>query len=178
MVNVCIDIETLATTPDAVILSIGAVAFSTKDNSVDVENAYYSGAILPVQMARRVCPDTQKWWSTQNIEAYRAAFNGTVPLDTALKDLVKWGEKYNNCYWWGNSPSFDMVILEDALRSYGMRIPWKFWNTRDLRTIKYLASRAGGKDYPKPPQGEAHNALSDAINQAEAINYYHEVLLK
>lgn len=178
MSAVSLDIETLATTPDAVILSIGAVAFSTKSGEVEVDNAYYSGALVPVQMARRVCPDTQKWWASQNVEAYRAAFNGTVPLDTALKGLVEWGQKYKSCYWWGNSPSFDMVILENALSSYRMEPPWKFWNTRDLRTIKYLASRAGGKAYPKPPQGEAHNALSDAINQAEAIIQYHEVLLK
>lgn len=43
--QVSIDIETLATTPDAVILSIGAVAFSTKSGKVFVDGAYYSGAI-------------------------------------------------------------------------------------------------------------------------------------
>ena len=36
---------------------------------------------------------------------------------------------------WGNSPRFDLGILQDAYRALNMKIPWDFRKERDVRTL-------------------------------------------
>jgi exodeoxyribonuclease VIII len=65
---------------------------------------------------------------------------------------------------WGNGASFDNVILANAYRRNDLNIPWKYYNDRCYRTMKSLAPHI-----KMEREGTHHNALSDAISQANHL---------
>lgn len=65
---------------------------------------------------------------------------------------------------WGNGSDFDNVILASAYRSCNLEVPWKFWNNRCYRTVKALRP-----DIKIHRSGTYHNALDDAVSQAEHL---------
>ena len=57
-----VDLETLATTPDAAILTIGACKFDPRGNNIT--DQYYERIDLDSQN-RRIDENTIEWWSKQ-----------------------------------------------------------------------------------------------------------------
>ena len=169
-----IDLETLATTPDAAILTIGAVKFDpfgreredkTMDSfyvKVDIDSCHDLGLVTS--------DDTLEWWSSQSKEAQEAAFDpeGRIPVTDAFHQLYKfcWGAKRV----WSNGASFDVVICEHVFRKINKAIPWKFWEIRDVRTAFDLGIN------PQRPPITAHHALEDAWNQAVGIQNVYNTL--
>ena len=160
-----IDIETLATTPDSTILTIGAQGFdpfSTKFTDV----TYYRRLTTDSQANRAVdyTPDTGTvaWWGKQTEEAQEEAMGDgpdRVDIKTALEELSKIAWKHSRV--WANGTTFDMVILEDAFREHEMPCPWKFWEVMDARTIYKLTNAKS--------LGNNHNALADCVNQIDTL---------
>lgn len=75
---------------------------------------------------------------------------------------------------WAKDPDFDVVILRNAFAQIGEMFPFKFWETRSVRTITELAYPDG--DPPPIGVGVAHNAKDDAIRQALMVQHCHHVL--
>jgi hypothetical protein len=71
-----LDIETLATTPDAVVLSFAAVKF----NEFNAQETYIDEINVAldvdeqINLGRTVNPETLNWWATQPKEIQEAAF--------------------------------------------------------------------------------------------------------
>lgn len=166
MKHIMLDLETLGTGPDAAILSIGAVKFCPDTGELGprfymaIDPVYCQNAGLTIDA------NTVKWWMKQSEEARKQVFDSPMMLSEALSGfsmfcgITQQGGK-NNIVW-GNSCAFDNVILRNAYKAVGMEAPWDFWNDRCYRTLKAL--------YPQAPfvrQGTHHNALDDAISQAE-----------
>lgn len=158
-----IDFETAATSPDAVVLTVGAVHFNPYGNgygdtlymriNIDEQEAY----------ARVVDPNTLDWWGKQDSAVMEEAFSpdDRVPFVEAIDRLHKflWG-----CdHFWSHGATFDLVIIEDIYRKLGKPFPWQFWNLRCTRT-KFDQ----GVD-PDMPKGGLHNALQDSIRQAIGV---------
>lgn len=163
---IMIDIETLGTSKNSVILAIGAVEF----NSTGIVNKFY-GQIDPSS-----CQDwglvidarTVMWWMDQN-DAARKALTSTQggPLDIVLKDFAA-AFKWKGKNVWANGIDFDLTILEEAFKAVGLPVPWPYWAKFDYRTIKNLAPRAM-YDTCKEEAGVAHHALGDAMSQAATL---------
>lgn len=119
--------------------------------------------------------DTIIWWMKQSSEARAAIAVDDAPgIDDALIALsefvdVNCGQpKYLKV--WGNGASFDNVILRNAYELSQIELPWRWSNDRDVRTIVDLGRDIGFD--PKrdlPFAGERHNALADAIHQANYV---------
>ena len=164
MRDVMIDIETMSNTPDAAIVSIGAVEFDFASKrlgeefyvNIDLASAVDSGGVMNAS--------TVIWWMKQT-EAARSLFlEPAQHIADALNHFSEWmqqrGEK-NDIRVWGNGAAFDNVILVAAYTRLGLEPPWKFWNDRCYRTIKNL--------FPKNKAhriGTHHHALDDARTQA------------
>lgn len=161
--HVMIDLETMGLTPNAAIVSIGAVVFDPRMGRV-TKNTFYRELDWNTQ-GRQIDPKTQQWWGGRVAEA-RAALDGLDDLRGALDDLTAWLPR--DCKPWGNGATFDITMLEDAYRQHGITIPWKFWNIRDCRTIKDMYESARG-GYDKKTGGVLHHALDDAIFQAQYV---------
>lgn len=162
-----VDLETMSTEPNAIVLTIGVVAFDTQDwTIVDKFYCALDYEHQDRQHRRHVSADTMAWWKTQPVAAYMAAFQSpSRRADLALPGLSAFMVDTQGV--WGNGASFDNVILSTLYADYGIERPWKFWHDRCFRTIKHI-----GKQYPMTMpefKGTPHNALDDAVHQFECL---------
>jgi hypothetical protein len=164
--DVMLDLETLSTRPNAVILSIGAVKFDPFTNRIDVDEGLDLRIDVDEQSAlgRDIQEETVKWWETQPKEVQNAAFDpdGRIKLNDFIRSLNKFLVGADNI--WAQGPAFDIVILEDLYRQLSIPTPWQFWQIRDSRTLFGVH----GDPRDKNRQG-AHNALMDCCYQAMGV---------
>lgn len=169
-----VDLETLATTSNAYIRSIGACFF---DASGVRPMGFYESCDGPPQPGAYIDPGTVEWWDRQSKEAKEALFNlRGHDLETILHAFRHWVDKERSRYaqnedysdvevWmWGNGGDFDPVVLRNAYMRTGIECPWPWYTTRCFRTLK-----ATHKNIPAPKNlvaGPKHHALTDAIVQA------------
>lgn len=170
--HIFLDLETLGIRYDAPILVIAAYAVDSLGNKIarncwriDPANAKLYGEPDPA---------TLQWWSEQSEYAQELAFKQGPRLDlpealAGLEAFIKpLAEKYGDqCFVWGNAPTFDCAILRYAYEVIGREVPWEFWQERDVRTVAWLGKWAG-HDAKKFMEfkGEPHVALDDARHQA------------
>jgi len=173
MKHVMVDNETLATTADAVILSIGAVKFDLATGEIDNDGFYRSISIESnLEMKRRISEDTLIWWLRQDVSAQQVFHESKETLQTALAEFSDWLGTSDYMIW-SNGADFDIPMLAHAYTQLGMEVPWKFWNAKCFRTYKNLP---GARDIRVPALGVKHNALSDAYQQAQTAAAIHRQL--
>lgn len=174
MKHLMIDNETLATTADAVILSIGAVKFDLDTGEVANDGFYVSISVdSNLALGRRISEETLIWWLKQPAAAQQVFHEPKETLEEALTQLSDWVGT-DDYEVWSNGASFDIPMLEHAYSQIGMEVPWRSYNSRCFRTYKNLP---GAKAVKLPArQGVDHNALADAYNQAEAVCAIHKAL--
>lgn len=172
--HVAIDLETLSTSPAAVILSIGAVAMA---EGGDTLADFYSICSIASQHDRQIDKSTLVWWDKQSPEARNALTQANEPnsptLDSVLDELTRWlgdlGESYD-VHVWGNGSDFDIAILNHAYKQRSPFVPWNFRKVRDMRTLYDLTLRFGLDIKGTAPRvGIHHNAKDDAQFQAQVI---------
>ena len=163
--DIMLDIETLATSPDAVVLTFGAIKFDPFNPSIQMSDGIYFRINVDEQidLGRRVDEGTVAWWGTQSAEVREEALGETDRA--SLEDFTKALNKFvvGATRIWAQGPVFDIVILENLYRQIGKPAPWQYYSIRDSRTLlKALGDdRKGG--------ALLHNALADAVSQAEAV---------
>lgn len=139
-----VDVETLGTAADSVIMSIGAVRFDLDSDKMDDAGFYRSISIESnLDYKRRVQEDTLIWWLGQSPAAQAVFHEPKETLQTALCEFSDW---------------LGHQIIVD--------VPWKFWNSRCARTYKNLPQ---ARNVSVPRIGTHHNALADAIYQAQLM---------
>jgi hypothetical protein len=171
--EVMIDIETLDTRESAVVLSIGAVAFDPRGNSVpEVTLHLHLDPEIQVRWGRTISPSTVLWWMKQDdaaregiTSAYLENPNGAIQeLHQLIKDVNAVGV-------WGNGAMFDNAILVSLAASAGYPRPWNHKLDRCYRTLKGVAN----VDFPVF-EGVEHNALHDAVFQAQHLQMIYKKL--
>ena len=88
-----IDIETLGTSPNTVVLTIGGIKFDPlADDCLHSEFYYRLDADEQIGIGRTVDEKTLEWWETQpeEIKAEALDTEGRVPVNETLKSLNKW----------------------------------------------------------------------------------------
>lgn len=167
--HVMIDLETLGTNPDSVILTIGIVKFNPKSKGVYDRLLLKPTVEDQTEIYNRFIDDgTLKWWSEQSQEAIDAGFceKDRMPLKDCMEVIYHYC--WNQDRVWSNGASFDIVVLESALRQTltdrPNPIPWPFYTIRDTRTIYEIAG-VSLKD-KKYGTKTTHDALEDAEHQA------------
>ena len=162
-----LDLETMGNGPDAAIVAIGAVEFDIQTRTMDrqfyavvsLESAVAAGGIMD--------PATVIWWLQQSDDARKLFKEKGQTISAALTDFAAWlaqTGQVDDLKIWGNGAAFDNVILSSAYRRSGIPLPWQFRNDRCYRTIKGLY-----KHVKMQRQGTHHNALDDAISQAQHL---------
>lgn len=168
MNDIMIDLETLGTSVDTVVISIGAVFFDT--TTKELGPTFNMNLKIENQLkTRSINADTLAWWMGQSNAAKKVFSAEALPTVVALSAFVKWvianAPEDGNVKPWGNGAIFDISILEHLLAEYNIKPPWKFSNVRDLRTFKeYVAGNAKINKL-----GIEHNALDDAMSQAQYV---------
>jgi len=158
-----IDMETLAVSPRAVILSLGAVHFDPYGDQIYDELYFKIDLDDQDKLNREIDPNTIEWWGKQDPEIMEEAFSSDnrIPLIEAVERFHKfsWGcDKF-----WSHGATFDLVIIEDLYRQLNKPLPWNYWQLRDTRTLFDL-----GHD-PEMTKESKHDALADARRQAIGV---------
>lgn len=175
-----VDIETLSTAVNAVVLSIGAVEFDPFTGKIERE--FYREVRLDMQRDRHISGDTVQGWAKQltennedniltnpnakKVDPYNAVFNLAEFLKCSAYGVTA-PEEYRNIEVWACDPDFDLAILSNLYGELNLPVPWKFWNTRSVRTVRMLNKIAG---IEVPEQSVTHNALEDCIRQAKEVS--------
>jgi hypothetical protein len=164
--DVMLDLETLSTRPESVILTLGAVKFNPWGDDVDAESGLYLRIDVDEQLSinRHVQPETIDWWGKQDTEVFEEAMgeNGRVSLESTTVQLNRFLVGVDSI--WCQGPAFDIVILENLYRQLGKPTPWQFWQIRDSRTLFGVHGDPRDKS-----RKAAHNALMDCYYQAIGV---------
>jgi hypothetical protein len=168
-INISVDLETASTANNAAILSIGATLISVPlDSGVNVNAEFYAKATLVGQADTGfdVSKSTMEWWNLQDAAVREETFSGTEHVSKLLLTFSNWLSDVSNqgtyrINIFSNGANFDGVILRNAYDLIGMQVPFKFYGELCYRTMATIFDFP----MPKPPVGEAHNALSDARQQ-------------
>ena len=150
-----LDIETLSTAKNAVVLSIGAVYLNSikrDGNVVQFPDEFYRVITVSDQQAngRVIDYSTLKWWLEQAEHVRNATFSGmsgapeAVTLGSALIDLTVWSEKRakgEERNFWVKGIGFDGAIIESASVGPGKMadvqvLPFRGW--QEVRTLERL----------------------------------------
>jgi len=162
--HLMIDFETLDTKPTSVVLSLGLVLF----NKYNILASAHFDFEIEGQMhnGRTISAQTLMWWLNQ-----KTGRNFITPAEhysTTLSKVIYWIQTMGSAHGgfenvWANDPDFDCAILEDLIP---LSIPYKFWQKRSLRTfVQYVGN---GVKVPRT-EGQQHNALVDALDQAKYV---------
>lgn len=184
MQHILLDLETLGTRENAVVLSLGAVAFSLyegekNDYDAYILNGFYVKFSVEDQIktwGRKTEPGTLAWWRDQGEEARKVLkpSKDDVSMIDGLTMFNAWikatpGYKFKDSYVWSRGTYFDFPKIESMYDQAGLECGFNTWKIRDVRTyIDILTGDTWGKYNPrKAPQNfVAHHALHDAAMDA------------
>lgn len=176
-----VDIETLSTAVNTVVLSIGAVEFDIVSGAI--HNEFYQELRLQDQNDRKIDQGTVAWWIKQVAEhPERAAIflgENKAPVRNALLLLEAFlGESQvsysaNKKCIWACDPDFDCAILDNLYKEYKLKTPWQYYETRSVRTVRELSKihSIGLPEFVK-----SHNALDDCKRQVAEIVEFNRVI--
>lgn len=178
--DIMLDLETLGTKPGSVILSIGACTFGTALG----RRAFHDYLDLDSQVRRgmSIDPDTLMWWFKQSDQARAAQETPRDQPSAVLERFTDWCKEVTaansatSFHIWGHGSNFDLPLIEELYRRYGLKWPWQYNKVRDTRTLFDLAGKKMG-DFGTP-NPLAHDALQDAIYQASETEKCREYVLR
>jgi hypothetical protein len=174
-VDIMVDLETMGTSANSIILSIGAVLFQpttgkpgqTFYERIDIDS--YQPYLPWFSFSGK----TITWWMQQNEEARKEAFGGERKnIREVMEMFLHWCIKVavgKRIRLWSHGASFDIPIITWTLQYFGMTEPWKFWDIRDTRTMFDLGKIQFSSVVSKETKYPIHHALGDCFRQIEGV---------
>lgn len=180
--HIMLDLETMGTKSNSVIVSIAAVPFDLETGEISHEYFYKKVNLQScLDVGLKVNGDTIFWWLQQSEKSRQELIKNSenaLNIDLVLDELSEY-IKFNvgisanihpDFEIWGNGARFDIGILEDAYAACGYKqLPWNFRNERDVRTLVSLAPHIK-KEFKF--EGIEHNPVHDCFHQ---IKYCHAI---
>jgi len=166
-----IDLETLDTTHEAVVLSVGAVVW---DDHMMVERF---SRVLDMNeqtaVGRTINQYTLIWWLRQDRTALQEAFSPVrVPVKTVIDSFNEFASGHmaeGLTKFWAGPATFDFPIWENLCKDFGKDVPWSHKQRYDLRTA-VSALGYSVKKYTPTVQGMPHIPVHDCERQIGLLN--------
>ena len=192
MKDFIIDFETLSTSPNAKVATLGCVVFDSdpeKENTTEelLNNGLLIKFNIKQQTNRDLSKDTIDWIKGQPNEVKQAYIPSSDDvsikegLDQLYDFLISKGVDPKKSHAYCRGPSFDFPIFESiAKEAYPDKLfpakHYRYYNQRDVRTrIEALLLK---RDLNKPPMPKgifvglfAHNCLHDCIMDVMRMKY-------
>jgi hypothetical protein len=169
--DVMLDIETLSTRNDALVLSIAAIPF----DCIGQEGPWMGDPLFLVPdmieqivMGRHVDQNTQEFWQKQPLEASEHWRNPNTrsTVRSALMQLDAFVAGAPRI--WANGIVFDIGILESLYRLVGLVPPWKYNAIRDARTF-YDTNTSDRPKLELPETVILHHPITDCRLQINRL---------
>lgn len=177
MNHLMIDIETLSTQPNAAFCAIGAVFFEPSTGQIGP--SFYETIDPRTSQVRgaHISADTVMWWLRQDKEPISELVNSKSHEIEVMLNFARFIEDASpetvkkHLKVWCKGGSFDFPIIKSAFERSSLEgvpmLPWNFWNECCFRSLLTIAGTIGY--VPHPRRSVAHNALTDAVYQAEQV---------
>lgn len=161
--HLMVDMETMAVSPNAVVLSLGAVHFDPHSDEIYDELYFKIDLDDQDKLGREIDPNTLDWWAKQDPRVMEEAFsqNDRISLEEAINRFHKFA--WGCSAFWSHGATFDLVILENIYRQVNKPLPWSYWQLRDTRTLFDIGFE------PDMSKDSKHDALADARRQARGV---------
>lgn len=172
--NIMFDCETLSTKPNALIVQVAAVPFDPWAPPLDpcIGSSVFAAHLdwNKCELERNLCHvdlATVYWWMSQSQPARDRLFTGSAAGLNAMcaaDQLMHFIHTHGTAdvKVWSYGATADLVWLRHLLRIAGYPEPWSYRNERCLRTVAAVLPPV-----KRPEPAVAHDALSDALAQAE-----------
>lgn len=167
--DIMVDLETLATSPNALVLTIAGIRFKYDQNYRDIVSPYdldyfYCRVDPESQGLREINDETVAWWANQDEDVKIEAFSpeDRLSLPNAMTAFNYWASGADR--YWANGAAFDFPILDTCNTQLGLNSPWKYWQAMDARTIYKMVP-----EHYSPKQMH-HHALYDCLTQIKKLN--------
>ena len=161
----CLDLETLATVPRAVVLEIGLVAFDPMTGELGPEFSKEVALRATDQQLRDLDEETLAWGVALMAQGHAMpGMHDGESLRDALTALVAWAgaRLAPDALVWAWGMDFDFPILKDGLDEFHLPLPWRYNSQRCARTLcKTLGVERQG--------AVIHAAAADARQEALAV---------
>lgn len=166
MKKIMIDIETLGTSANSAIVSIGAVMFDDIQLGTSFHRRVDIDSCLKLGMT--VSGATICWWMEQSEVARKLFTSRGAHITNVLDSFIRafpW-----DCIEevWANGTDLDLANLVNAFDRTGLRCPWGYYKARDYRTVRKLFPPELVRELGVQPRVE-HDALDDAMAQARTL---------
>ena len=177
IIDIMLDLETLAPKENAAIIQIAAVACDLTTGKTFEEFNELVNPQSSVNYGLTIDGETVAWWLSQDKEVVKKVFSSSISKGKDLKDTlqqlskfienVKKNHKTDKILVWGNGILADNRWLETAYLKTEEKQPWNFWEDQDVRTLVELGRRKYGIDPKKTLKfkGNVHNAIDDCKHQ-------------
>ena len=179
--GVVLDLETLGSVNNSVILSVGMVAVdSTKDYTFDelIKDGYYAKLDVKSQVdaGRKIHKDTLQWGSEQGEAAQHILKPSPKDMHWSKlrEDMISWltdqGVDTHKVKVYSRGSHFDFGLLHDLFRiTEGVSqddLPWRYWNIHDSKTVVFTLLGRDVWDLGVEPEGFIHHdCLHDAARE-------------
>jgi len=173
MQHVMIDLETLGTKSNSVVLSIAAIQFDLNSGETGAEFKVNISLQDCINSGFEIQATTLHWWLTQKHEIMLKMFETSRGVIDALNCFSTFFKSNNLVYPWGNSARFDLQLLENVYDKLNVPIPWNFRNERCYRTIVNMVPKI---QIEKPI--DAHDPLIDCKYQITKLFEVFKILKK
>jgi hypothetical protein len=165
--QIMIDIETLGTSSNCVVASIGAKVMFQEDGEEFYKKLDWS---QQSKRGRVIEPSTVRWWLQQNADAQAEMVEVGEDVTTTLEALADFCGRDGHCFLWANGSVFDIGILRSLFADFGVGFPTTYDKELDFRTLRRVLEMVQPSYDIKWAKGEtAHSALGDAKSQAHAL---------
>lgn len=171
--HLMIDLETLGTGPDCVILQIAAVPFDLAGLRPKLHDFFLPRLDIDEQLklGRKIEDGTLRWWATGHADKFGVIMSTRVTKTfyEALSELCAYIKRMNPDCIWSHGATFDIPILTHAFYQSGLEWPCKYNCFRDTRTLLWMKDISSFADLPETNEN-SHNALADANYQARCVS--------
>lgn len=170
MKRIAVDIETLATTPTAAIISIGMVIQDDFDPNTRKTEIWRIEPMLAVGDRDQT---TLKWWGEQDEIVKRVSFLGTDNPVDVCHSINLWLQTHigeADVRYYANPARFDFAILHSMFIRCNVEpfIEWRL--ERCQRSIEKELEDLGVV-IPEFPHPFAHDPVADCLHQLDELNW-------
>lgn len=182
--HMMVDIETLSTAKNAMIIQVGAVLFDPFSEYIDQKHYIEMDMDIKLQEGRHIDPNTLIWWNNTNHKLFEKILSNPEaksPLSLATNfDSIAATTKVVG--FWANAPVFDLEILKSLYATHirNHDVPWKYFQERCVRTAKDMGN-ISNDDVSKEMirrgfTGDKHAARYDALVQSVLVQMAYKKL--
>jgi DNA polymerase III epsilon subunit-like protein len=139
--DVMLDLETMGSTSNSAIVSIGAVEFNIETGETGREFYRVVNLKSCLDFGLKIDASTVYWWLQQSQDARDAICDkNNDEIQNVLHEFSLWmNDSIQDIQIWGNGSRFDIGILSDAYIACKLKIPWNYTKERDVRTLVAFA---------------------------------------